>query len=297
MIADKNHNAGSFHHIDGFRSAFVENRPIDVWLPPGYEQNSNQRYPVMYLHDGQMMFDNSTSPLNKGFFNGVMGWYYGGLFWDVDKTVSKLVYDETIEPVILVSVWNLPTKRGTEYMPQKMFEGHKRGTGFDGMELKKEVWIESLTSDKYLRFLVEEIKPYIDTHYRSKVDRANTYIMGSSMGGMISAYAIAEYPSLFGGAACLSTHWPAGGDLVTDWYKDNWPKAGNHRIYFDRGTKNLDAQYGRGHQQMNAIMQERGFSHGVDWISKIFEGEGHMISAWRDRLHIPLEFLLASKND
>ena len=251
----------------------------------------------MYLHDGQMMFDNSTSPLNKGFFNGGMGWYYGGLFWDVDKTVSKLVYDETIEPVILVSVWNLPTKRGTEYMPQKMFEGHKRGTGFDGMELKKEVWIESLTSDKYLRFLVEEIKPYIDTHYRSKVDRANTYIMGSSMGGMISAYAIAEYPSLFGGAACLSTHWPAGGDLVTDWYKDNWPKAGNHRIYFDRGTKNLDAQYGRGHQQMNAIMQERGFSHGVDWISKIFEGEGHMISAWRDRLHIPLEFLLASKND
>ena len=117
------------------------------------------------------------------------------------------------------------------------------------------------------------------------------------MGGMISAYAIAEYPEIFGGAAFLSTHWPAGGDQVTNWYKDTWPKAGKHRIYFDRGTKTLDAQYGRGHQQMNAIMQERGFSHGVDWVSKVLEGEGHMISAWRDRLHIPLEFLLASKKD
>ena len=226
-----------------------------------------------------------------------MRWYYGGLFWDVDKTVSRLIYDEKIEPVILVSVWNLPTKRGTEYMPQKMFEGHQRGTGFDGMAMKRDIWIESLTSDKYLRFLVEELKPHIDRNYRSKIDRKNTYIMGSSMGGMISAYAIAEYPETFGGAACLSTHWPAGGDQVTDWYKDNWPRAGKHRIYFDRGTKTLDAHYGRGHQQMNAIMQKCGFSHGIDWISKVFEGDGHMISAWRDRLHIPLEFLLASKND
>ena len=77
--------------------------------------------------------------------NGLMSWYYGGLFWNVDKTVSSLVHDNKIEPVILVSVWNLPTKRGTEYMPQKMFEGNNRETGLDGMKFKKEAWIESLT--------------------------------------------------------------------------------------------------------------------------------------------------------
>ena len=98
---------------------------------------------------------------------------------------------------------------------------------------------DEISSDKYLSFLIKELKPYMDQNYRTKPDQKNTFIMGSSMGGMISAYAISEYPEIFGGAACLSTHWPLGGNSVTSWYENHWPSAGEHKIYFDRGTVGL----------------------------------------------------------
>ena len=154
---------------------------------------------------------------------------------------------------------------------------------------------EDITSDKYLRFLVDELKPYVDQNYRTKSDQSNTFIMGSSMGGMISAYAISEYPEIFGGAACLSTHWTLGGNSVTSWYENHWPQAGNHRIYFDRGTESYDSTYGPGQAHMDSIMEKNGFIRDKDWKSLVFEGESHTMSAWQKRLHIPLEFLLGVK--
>ena len=112
------------------------------------------------------------------------------------------------------------------------------------------------------------------------------------MGGMISAYAISEYPEIFGGAACLSTHWPLGGNSVTSWYENHWPSAGDHKIYFDRGTVGYDSTYEPGQAQMDSIMEKNGFMRDDDWKSLVFEGEGHLASSWRKRLHIPLEFLL-----
>jgi pimeloyl-ACP methyl ester carboxylesterase len=82
---------------------------------------------------------------------------------------------------------------------------------------------EDIVSDKYLKFLVKELKPFIDQTYPTQPGKDDTFIMGSSMGGMISAYAIAEYPAVFGGAACLSTHWSRSGEAVIDWYKNHWP--------------------------------------------------------------------------
>ena len=253
----------------------------------------------MYLHDGQMMFDQPTSPFNKGVLMKLYSLYaklrYGtGFFWDVDKTVARLIEEGSIDPIILVSVYNLPkVKRRAEYMPQKMITEQ---IATDFLHKESDIRKENITSDKYLRFLVDELKPYVDQNYRTKSDQSNTFIMGSSMGGMISAYAISEYPEVFGGAACLSTHWPLGGNSVTSWYENHWPQAGNHRIYFDRGTEGYDSTYGPGQVHMDSIMKKNGFIRDLDWKSLVFEGESHTMAAWQKRLHIPLQFLLSSNS-
>ncbi|MEL7186500.1 MAG: alpha/beta hydrolase-fold protein, partial [Pseudomonadota bacterium] len=270
---------GSLVHIESFASELVEPRPVDVWLPEGYEA-SEDRYAVIYMHDGQMMFDQAASPMG--------GTDY---LWDVDKALTRLMNEGKIKPTMVVSVWNLPkTKRRTEYMPQKpLTEDSDSALQAEGSDIT----VAEVTSDNYLRFLVEELKPHIDANYRTLADKDNTYIMGSSMGGMISAYGIAEYPDVFGGAGCLSTHFSLADGVVLDWYKDNWPAAGSNRVYFDYGTETLDAEYEPYQKRMDAIMIELGYQEGVDWITRKFEGADHTPRAWRERLHIPLEFLLS----
>lgn len=273
---------GAIIHHESFPSDFVESRPVDVWLPEAYDASSNDRYPVIYMHDGQFMFDHATSP-------------YAGTdwLWDVDKTMARLIREEQIRPAIVVSVWNLPkTKRRNEYMPQKpVTDEVGRLMNAEGSDITR----EEIKSDNYLKFLVEELKPFIDKTYRTQPDRENTFTMGSSMGGMISAYAIAEYPDVFGGAACLSTHWNLGGGAVVDWYKNHWPPAGSNRIYFDYGTETLVADYEPYQQQMDAVMRSHGYRDGVDWITRRFDGADHSPKAWRERLHIPLMFLLGGE--
>lgn len=204
--------------------------------------------------------------------------------------MARLIREEQIQPTIVVSVWNLPgTKRRNEYMPQKpVTDEVSQLMKAEGSDITR----EEITSDNYLKYLVEEIKPFIDKTYRTKPNREDTFIMGSSMGGMISAYAIAEYPDVFGGAACLSTDWTSGDGAVIDWYGNHWPQAGSNRLYFDYGTESLDAQYEPYQQQMDTLMRKRGFIEGEDWITRRFDGADHSPRAWRERLHIPLTFLL-----
>ena len=272
---------GNLIHYASFSSKYVEQRPVDVWLPEGYDPESSDRYAVIYMHDGQFLFDHPTSP------------YYGTVWmWDVDKAMTRLIREQKIRPAIVVSVWNLPgTKRRTEYMPQKPV------TEEAGLALEAEgsdVTREAISSDNYLRFLVEELKPFIDENYATYADPANTFIIGSSMGGMISAYAIAEYPDVFGGAACMSTHFSIARGVVLDWYRSQWPDAGSNRVYFDYGTETLDADYEPYQLRMDDLMRAKGFQENVDWMTRKYEGHDHSPEYWRERLHIPLEFLLGS---
>ncbi len=272
------------HHKD-FPSELIRPRPVDVWLPEGYDAASSERYPVIYMHDGQMMFDVNTSPLS-----GI------GASWDLDKAITRLTRNDEIKPAIVVSVWmSMWAKgaRGAEYMPQKPVTDdvwkilREQGNNFsveDGGEV--------MSSDKYLAFLVDELKPFVDENYRTLTDRDNTFVIGSSMGGLISAYAIAEYPDVFGGAACMSSHWPVGYGVIIDWLNDHWPTAGDHRIYFDHGTEDFDATYEPYQKQMDEVMRKYGYTEGEDWITRRFDGAGHSAEAWRERLHIPLKFLL-----
>jgi enterochelin esterase-like enzyme len=116
--------------------------------------------------------------------------------------------------------------------------------------------------------------------------------MGSSMGGLVSLYAVCQYPELFGGAGCLSTHWPAVGAVIDGYLTTALPSPGRHRFYFDYGTATLDSLYEPYQQRVDAVLATRGYTSGRDWITRRFEGAEHNEAAWRERLHIPLRFLL-----
>jgi enterochelin esterase-like enzyme len=143
------------------------------------------------------------------------------------------------------------------------------------------------------------LKPLIDKKYSVHRDKKHTFIAGSSMGGLISMYAICEYPNVFGGAACLSTHWPGIftvennpiPEAFYNYLKTNLPNPKNHRIYFDYGTATLDAMYEPLQLKVDEVMKAKGYNS-LNWSTNKFEGEDHSEKAWQKRLHIPLEFLL-----
>ena len=149
-----------------------------------------------------------------------------------------------------------------------------------------------ITSDRYLAFLVQELKPLIDANYRTLQGRADTFIMGSSMGGLISQYAMSVHPEVFGGAGCVSTHWPAGDGIALDDFAAHLPDPATHRYWFDYGTATLDASYEPYQMRADEILRKAGYVEGQNWITKKFEGAEHSEKAWRLRVDQPLKFLI-----
>ncbi|MCP5159656.1 MAG: alpha/beta hydrolase [Gammaproteobacteria bacterium] len=260
-------------HAD-FPSRYITPRHVDVWCPPDNEMSSATRYPVIYMHDGQNLFDSALS--------------FIGVDWGMDEAMMHLIRENRYPGAIIVGIWNSPL-RLREYMPQKpliLSQGQHILNRF-----MEQTGGEPL-SDGYLKFLVDELKPFIDTHYPTLPDPAHTLVMGSSMGGLISLYALIEYPNVFSGAGCLSTHWPRGEAVLVDALGAALPRAGRHRLYFDYGTETLDADYEPWQQRMDQWLQAAGYREGQDWLTRRFEGAEHSERAWRARVHIPLGFLL-----
>jgi len=268
-------------------SKYVSPRNVDVWLPSDYD--ASKKYSVLYMHDGQVLFDKNLSWL--------------GSEWGVDEIMGKLLKEESIQNTIVVGVWNSNTGRVGDYFPQKAFESlppsyvDSLKTKSDKDEYTKGMF-KDIHSDNYLKFLVEELKPFIDNKYSTSPDKRHTYIMGSSYGGLISMYAICEYSDVFGSAACLSTHWigifddnPTIPQAFIDYFGKNVPDSSNHRIYFDYGTETLDQYYEPYQLKVDSIMQQHGFNES-NWKTMKFEGKNHSEDSWRERLHIPLVFLL-----
>lgn len=279
--------SGSIVRFENFQSRLVDARNVDIWLPEGY--NPKKKYSVLYMHDGQMLFDSATT------------WNHQA--WDVDDVSSKLMRDAKVQEFIVVGVWNSGKSRHADYFPQKPYESLTA-------EQKEFVLNQLQTagrttgnfnpqSDKYLKFLVTELKPYIDKKYAVYTDRKHTFIAGSSMGGLISMYAICEYPKIFGGAACMSTHWPGifsvennpVPDAFLNYLKLNLPSPKDHKIYFDYGDQTLDALYPPLQKRVDEVMKEKGFNE-KSWLTKFFPGDDHSEKSWNGRLNIPLEFLL-----
>jgi predicted alpha/beta superfamily hydrolase len=266
--------AGRIEKHMAFPSALVSPREIDVWLPPGYEENSAERYPVIYMHDGQNIFNPAYS--------------YGGASWEVDRALCRLMQAGKTRGAIIVGIWNTGMGRFPEYMPKKAATGERLELYVGGPTMPT----AGISSDAYLKFIVTEVKPFIDRTYRTQPDAAHTSVMGSSMGGLISVYAICEYPQVFGGAGCVSTHFPAGNGAVIDYLARSLPKPGANKFWFDYGTKTLDALYEPFQQRADAVMTAAGYTAGRDWITRKFEGAEHSEKSWRERVELPLEFLL-----
>jgi len=268
---------GTIIRHEAFGSRLVPARHVDVWLPPGYADSREARYPVIYMHDGQNVFDAATSSFGEA--------------WELDGVLGKLVAEGTVRPAIVVAIWNTGMGRYAEYMPRKAV-----GDGPVEYHLAHQPRLrgDELTSDQYLQFVADELKPFIDATYRTLTGGADTFVMGSSMGGLISAYAVAEYPDVFGGGACVSTHWPAGDGAVIDYLADRLPDPASHRLYFDYGTATLDALYEPYQQRMDAVLRQAGYVEGSNWVTLRFDGAEHNEQAWRHRAAIPLQFLLGA---
>jgi hypothetical protein len=244
---------------------------------------------VLYMHDGQNLFDPETG--------------YGGREWKLDETLDRLIRERKVRPTIVVAIWNTP-KRLREYVPSKAF-AHLPPRYMDQV---RGLYGGDPLSDGYLKFITRELKPRIDRQFRVNTDRANTAIMGSSMGGLISLYAIDEYPNIFGGAGMMSTHWPMflpaeGKDLSEGEYAavstaferyigPSLPSPATHKLYFDHGSEMLDRLYAPYQARIDRVVARRGYREGVNWISRNFPGQAHNEVSWASRVEIPLRFLL-----
>lgn len=264
---------GQIFFCPDFKSKYVQPRNLSIWLPPGYRAAGQDDYRVIYAHDGQNLFDPQTA--------------FVGVDWGLHEALCRLLAAESIQPTLVVGIWNTP-ERYPEYDPQQVFSRYL-STAEQKAYVKKH---GQPVSDSYLKFIVEELKPSIDAYFRTRPGRRDTFLLGSSMGGLISAYGLCEYPDIFGGAACLSTHWPAGHGKMISYLRKRLPDPQSHLFYFDYGTETIDAQYEPFQQQVDDVMRCSGYDEGCNWLTRKFIGEDHSEWAWRRRIDIPLQFLL-----
>ena len=282
MIASATAAPGTLLPPEMLASAQIGPMVVSVWLPPGYE-TSHERYPVLYMQDGQNVFDGAHRAWN-------------GRTWGADTIAGELIGQHKIIPVIIVAIDNKGSDRGRQYFPQAAFARLDPA-------LQDDLGTAAPFSDAYVRFLVKELKPMIDARFRTKPDAPSTFVMGSSMGGLISLYAFAEHPDVFGGAGCLSTHWlmavpgPAAPHEVLfaayeSYLRNKGLKPG--RLWFDHGTVGLDSNYAPYQERIDTVLQRAGWRPGVDFVSKTYPGADHNEDAWRARLGESLAFLLGT---
>lgn len=278
-LMDFNQSNYEIIRVDTFTSDLVMPRPIEILTP--LSAAPDETFPVLYMFDGQNLFHS---------FKGWGGELNQG--WRVNKLLDSLNVAVVLPKMIVVGIYNGQDKRGAEYMPAKPYDLVNQR-----IQRTTHEWYSSFKehppeSDAQLKFIVEELKPYIDANFKTKKSKENTIVAGASMGGLMSAYAICEYPDVFGGAACISTHWPPLDGVFLEYLKNNLPDPDQHKIYFDHGTEGLDAEYAPFQQVADSIMMVKGFQKGVNWMTKVFIGAKHHEDDWHARLSIPLLFLL-----
>jgi enterochelin esterase-like enzyme len=280
---------GRIERIEFSDARHVGARPVDVWLPADY--SPLRRYQVLYMHDGQNLFDGRHA--------------YGGKSWRADVALSRLVKAGRIADTIIVGVWNAGVERYAEYYPEKALTFAPEDARREYVDVASN---GRSKADAYLRFLVEELKPAIDQRFATRPGPQNTFIVGSSMGALISIYALCEYPQVFGGAAGLSTHWVGrptawGRERVRNaalplaamsYLSQKLPPAGHHRIYTDRGDDWLDSLHAPAHLMVAEVLRERGYTAADAW-TPVLPGTGHNEADWAARLEGVLGFLMGSR--
>jgi len=240
---------GKLTIVKDFASPQLKNsRALRVWLPPSYAENPAKRYPVLYMHDGQNLFDSKTASF--------------GVEWGVDETMNRLVAMGAADEVIVVGIDNTPD-RIPEYTPccDPKYGGGKL--------------------DAYGAFIVDTVKPYIDRTYRTLPGKANTAIMGSSLGGIASVAIAQRYPDIFSKAGGVSSSfWWNNGALIT-----KLPARVPVKFYLDAGTRDdgLDDT-----TKMVEAMRAKGYKESEDLMFFKAEGGKHNEASWAARVEKPI---------
>ena len=277
-------SSGDLYRAKSFASEFITPRPVDVWLPEDYSEN--KKYSVLYMHDGQNLFDSTTTWTKQE--------------WKVDEWATKLMNEKKTKDFIVIGIHNIPQVRWQDLYPEKAMDYMDAKVRDSLIDLaKKSNFNVNFKGDEYLKFIVKELKPAIDAQFSVHKNRENTFVMGSSMGGLMSMYAVSEYPEIFAGAACLSTHWVGAMPMpnnphptaIFDYMKDKLPQAGEHKFYFDYGNKTLDKHYPKFAPTVDEILKSKTYTD-KDFVNAYFEGTDHSANSWNKRLDKPLLFLL-----
>lgn len=253
--AIQGHVTGTVRYHRAMRGSGIADRDLIVWLPPGYETDAAARYPVVYMHDGQNIFDPATSSF--------------GVDWQIDETCDSLIRNNSIPPVIVVGIYNT-SDRMKEYVPGV------KGTA-------------------YMNFVVNTVKPFIDSVYRTKPGRENTIVGGSSAGGTISFMLAWEHPDVFSKAICMSPAFKIG---EIDYVKDVGASLGKTKdvfFYIDNGGVGLETRLQPGVNEMLAALKTKGYQECGDFVYISEPTAQHNEAAWAKRFAHALVLCLLKK--
>jgi predicted alpha/beta superfamily hydrolase len=248
---------------------FCNTRFLRVWLPPGYDDAANQarRYPVLYLNDGQNLFERSTA--------------FGGVEWQVDETADRLIREAAIPPMIIVGIDNMGKDRMREYLPYRSMQP---------MVLR-------VQGRRYPDFLMQEVMPFVQQNYRVTTDPENTGLGGSSLGALIALFTVITRPGVFGKLLVESPSlWVSARQLIKESRKVRiWPE----RIFLGVGTAEA------GNEERNrtvvddvrelAAILRRAVLSEKRLKLVIQEGATHNEAAWAQRFPEALRFLYGSR--
>ncbi len=251
--------AGTIERLDPLPGGGVGPRPVQVWLPPNYARDTQRRYPVLYLHDGQNVFDAAAA----------------GAEWQVDETAQRLVADGQIQPLIIVAVHNT-SRRIDEYTATaRTHEGVSRG----GL------------APAYARYLIEQLKPAIDGRYRTLPDAAHTAVGGSSLGGIMSLWLAVHHGDVFGTALVVSPSlWWDDEFPIRDTQKTPLPMSvARPKLWLDMGT-------GEGEESIQQLRRLRAVLHARGWAAgdigyQEVQGATHDEASWAARVEPMLRFV------
>jgi predicted alpha/beta superfamily hydrolase len=253
---------GQFRYHPAFASRFLPTpHDIIVYLPPGYDADAPRRYPVLYLHDGQNLFDARTA------FSGE---------WHVDETAEALIAGGEVEPLIIVGIYNAGAYRIEEYTPTR--DRAKRVGG---------------KAKLYGRMIVEELKPFIDSEYRTLADPANTGLGGSSLGGLVSLYLGLLYSGIFWRLAVLSPSVWWDNRFIVRRIRALATKP-PHRIWLSTGTEEGDDVAEAARRVRDALLA-KGWQLDDDLAYRELGGGRHEESAWAATIPDVLRFLFPAR--
>jgi predicted alpha/beta superfamily hydrolase len=230
-------------------------RDLIVWLPPSYEKEKDRRYPVLYMHDGQNIIDPGTS--------------FIGYDWHVDEVADSLIRAGKMEEIIVVGISNSPD-RMKEYADTELGKA-------------------------YAYFVIGNVKPLVDSLYRTKPDRKNTAVMGSSMGGLISFLFAWWHPEVFSKTACLSSVFDQRAASALELVRSEQTKTHDVQFYFDCGGFSWEADLKPGMDEMVSLLKRNGYQEQKDFIWYFDPNADHSERSWAARIWRPLTFFFGKK--